>query len=334
MNVPKLSVIIPFYNASQFLRRSLDSVMKQTFKDIEVILVNDGSTDNSQDIAAEYLDSSLFVMLINIKRGGVSKARNIGLKRARGGWVAFMDADDWVEEDFYESYFKVVSSSVSCDIIFSGYIRELPLGDYRTLSLVPGYVEKKDLSKTIEYLNKTEALGWAWNKLFKRSIIEQQGIRFDPTVSLREDELFTLMYCRHVHSIQIISDSLYHYMINDNSLVHRKRNYIDYQRTSDLLYKEYSRYFDNEEFRKYYQQGYASGIFYALTTMYTGETKATKKQRLSFICKFLNFRSQLDIKSDIRYKANKWKNLLFKTVMSCGDVNAIDFILKFLVNRL
>ena len=67
-----------------------------------------------------------------------------------------MDADDWVEEDFYESYFKVVSSSVSCDIIFSGYIRELPLGDYRTLSLVPGYVEKKDLSKTIEYLNKTE----------------------------------------------------------------------------------------------------------------------------------------------------------------------------------
>lgn len=69
MNVPKLSVIIPFYNASQFLRRSLDSVMKQTFKDIEVILVNDGSTDNSQDIAAEYLDSSLFVMLINVKRG-------------------------------------------------------------------------------------------------------------------------------------------------------------------------------------------------------------------------------------------------------------------------
>lgn len=70
MNAPKLSVIIPFYNASRFLRRSLDSVMKQTFKDIEVILVNDGSTDNSQDIAAEYLDNSLFVLLINVKQGG------------------------------------------------------------------------------------------------------------------------------------------------------------------------------------------------------------------------------------------------------------------------
>ena len=84
MNVPKLSVIIPFYNASQFLRRSLDSVMKQTFKDIEVILVNDGSTDNSQDIAAEYLDSSLFVMLINIKR-----------EPGRSGWHLWMQMIGW-----------------------------------------------------------------------------------------------------------------------------------------------------------------------------------------------------------------------------------------------
>ena len=83
MNVPKLSVIIPFYNASQFLRRSLDSVMKQTFKDIEVILVNDGSTDNSQDIAAEYLDSSLFVVLINVKRN----ARRSSPALCRKGWI-------------------------------------------------------------------------------------------------------------------------------------------------------------------------------------------------------------------------------------------------------
>lgn len=241
-----------------------------------------------------------------------------------------MDADDWIEATLYESYFKEIKNEETCDIIFSGYIRELPSGNYKKLSLSPSYAHD-NLSITIEYLYKVEAFGWAWNKLFKRSIIELNQIYFDQTIQLREDELFTLNYCKYVNSIQIISASLYHYMMNYNSLVHKKRNYIDYQKVSDKLYKEYYRYFDNKRFQEKYQIDYASGIFYSLTTMYTGETLASKEQRLAFIKKFINAKKQLPYPYKIRYRANKYKNLLFRCLFLCDNICIIDIVLKLLI---
>lgn len=224
MDTPKLSIIVPFYNAAQYLHRSLDSIAKQTFNNFEVILVNDGSTDTSLEIASVYLQRLSF-KLINIKKtGGVSNARNAGLKIAKGEWIAFMDADDWIEPTFYETYFNAISQlQCTCDIIFTGFIREVSPGNYRKLSLNFLHVNKDNLSIAIEYLNKVGALGWAWNKLFKRSLIEQYQIRFNPTIQLREDELFTLNYCQHINSMLVIPTCLYHYMMNNDSLVHKKR---------------------------------------------------------------------------------------------------------------
>lgn len=330
MKKPQLSVIIPIHNAAPYLHRALKSIVNQTFKDFEVLLINDESTDESVEIASEYLKYP-FIKLINTNRGGVSRARNIGIKNATGEWVTFMDADDWIETSFYESYFnEIKKNEETCDIIFSGYIRELSSGNYKKISLSPSYVHD-NLSITIEYLYKVEAFGWAWNKLFKRSIIELNQIYFEPTIQLREDELFTLKYCKHVNSIQIISASLYHYMMNNNSLVHKKRNYIDYQRVSDQLYKEYHRYFDNKRFQEKYKIDYASGIFYSLTTIYTGETPASKEQRLAFIKKFIKARKQLAYPYKIRYRANKYKNLIFKCIFLCDNICIIDSVLKLLI---
>lgn len=243
-----------------------------------------------------------------------------------------MDADDYIEPTFYKAYFNAISQlQCTCDIIFTGYIRELPSGNYRKLSLNFLHVNKDNLSIAIEYLNKAEALGWAWNKLFKRSLIEQYQIRFNPTIQLREDELFTLNYCQHINSILVIPTCLYHYMMNSGSLVHKKRDYIDYQRVSDLLYTEYSRYFDNERFRESYQIMHAQGIFYSLTTIYTRETEATKEQRLALVKKFIAFRAQLKYPDKIRYKANKYKNMLFKAMLNSDNVYVIDLILKLLI---
>lgn len=105
MKKPQLSVIIPIHNAAPYLHRALKSIVNQTFKDFEVLLINDESTDESVEIASEYLKYP-FIKLINTNRGGVSRARNIGIKNATGEWVTFMDADDWIETSFYESYFK------------------------------------------------------------------------------------------------------------------------------------------------------------------------------------------------------------------------------------
>ena len=119
MSNPKISVIIPVYNAESTLRRCVDSVLAQTFTDFECLLINDGSKDKSGEICDEYARKDSRVKVFHKENGGVSSARNVGLDNARGEWVSFVDSDDWVEGDILESMYKTAllsgSSLVTCD---------------------------------------------------------------------------------------------------------------------------------------------------------------------------------------------------------------------------
>ena len=135
---PKISVIIPCYNVEKYLRECLDSVVNQTLKDIEIICVNDGSTDGTQKILEEYAQKDDRILLINKPNGGLSLARNTGMEKMRGEYVAFLDSDDWVDLDFYEKLYNAAKqngadSAIGCTVYFldeknivNGYITVTP----------------------------------------------------------------------------------------------------------------------------------------------------------------------------------------------------------------
>ena len=210
----KISVIIPVYNGEKYIQRCIDSVFNQTYSNVEIIVVNDGSTDNTENILKKYSD----IILINKKNEGVSMARNTGLSLATGDYVYFCDADDYLEKDAFEVLVKEYDEN---DLIrFGHYVVN---GDQKKKKTnADDVLAEVDLTfnneQLLEYLisNKTE--GHLWNYLFKLSVIKDNKILFDEELFYQEDVMFLLKYCLNIKNIKIISNPLYNYFVNENSV--------------------------------------------------------------------------------------------------------------------
>lgn len=209
MNVPLISVIIPVYNTEPYLRKCLDSVCGQTYTNLEIICVNDGSPDGSQAILEEYAARDARVKVLVQENAGLAAARNTGLSSAHGEWVTGVDSDDWIEPDTYESAIACADEGV--DIIHFGTWVE---DDSPQAHQVDngGYTEVKVAGKTAmtpEILAGTDV--YIWNKLFRRETLEKNGIRF-PDGYIYEDGAF--VYCMGCVSRNIygLRKNLYHYI--------------------------------------------------------------------------------------------------------------------------
>ena len=223
---PKISVIIPVYNAELYIKQCIESVTSQTFTDWELIVVDDESTDNTANILKEYSLSNKKIKTLFNKKGGVSKARNCGIDAALGDWIFFMDADDYLSPNHLQNY----SENLNYDIVFQGY---------KSVDAVSGVVlsEKEcgnleasgnTVMEIVEILWRKECFfGPTWNKIFNRYIIEHYNIRFNEKISIREDELFTFEYLQYVKSIKVLPFTGYNYRQTPNSLMRKK--YIDPQ---------------------------------------------------------------------------------------------------------
>ena len=237
----KLSIIIPVYNAEKYLNKCLDSIINQTYKDIEIILINDGSIDNSLKICKEYEEDSRIV-IIDKNNNGVSEARNDGLKRATGEYVTFVDADDWLDLNTCETIMNVLNNN-NYDLLLFPYIREynnksLPRNLFNSNVIVfSNYndVNNKIYKNLIGPLNEIddpvqmEILNSVWGKVYRRKIIK--NIRFvDYKTTIGEDLLFNIDSIKNVGNAIYISDIYYHYnktnqnsltKVNINNLLHR-----------------------------------------------------------------------------------------------------------------
>lgn len=226
---PKVSVIVPVYKAEKYLRRCLDSILGQTMSDFEVILIDDGSPDNSGEICDEYAAKDSRFRVIHKENGGASKARNIGLDIAKGKYVWFIDADDWIDGDALSK----LMSDLDADIIFFGFKRLFKDGKTSICQIQANSSEfKYNYIDIIEKLfNSDEAyMGYTWNKLFKREILESGKIRFNEDLIIKEDEVFCFEYLRHTKSISISHLTPYNYRILDSSISHNingKRNMLE-----------------------------------------------------------------------------------------------------------
>lgn len=198
----ELSIIIPVYNMEKYLEECLNSIFsnKNTDGEYEVICINDGSTDSSLDILNTLLEKYKDrLKVINIENAGVSNARNIGIKEAKGKYITFVDSDDWVSEDFIENIFKSITNNPECELfifntIFAGK-RE--------------YIHKEYIQDTI-YNTENHACC----KVFKSNIVKENNILFPINIKLGEDMVFTFKYIFYIEKYIHINSPIYYYRCN------------------------------------------------------------------------------------------------------------------------
>ena len=217
--MPKFSIIIPLYNAERYIGQCLDSIAEQSYPDFEVIIVDDGSTDNGALIAKMMTERDPRFVYYYKENGGVSSARNLGIDKAKGEWISFVDADDYINPDYLQTF---VDTNPKADITFFGETSFYP--NAKNTEKVPEtgyYACRKDVEKAIYYLScgpLGDVFGWTWDKFLRGSIIREHNVRFADNISFREDEVFAFEYCRYVTSLRIIGKKLYNYRILDSGL--------------------------------------------------------------------------------------------------------------------
>ena len=191
-----ISVIIPAYNAAGTIRRCIQSVLEQTYTEWEMIIVDDGSKDDTLGICQSYDDSRIRVL--HKENGGVSSARNMGLNFAQGDYIAFIDSDDFIGTD----YLQHLSYGLGADIVITGfYYGAVPEVSCFKLQLS----DKQKVSQELSKLINADQLCFPWGRLFKRSILEQYQIRFDEQMRFAEDNVFNWEFLCHAESIYIDS---------------------------------------------------------------------------------------------------------------------------------
>lgn len=238
--MPTLSIIIPVYNAEAYLDECLHSILTQSFPDYELILIDDGSNDNSGKICDKYANLNNSIRVLHLRNGGASAARNRGLDIASGKYVWFIDADDWIDKDFLNS----LNWDMMPDILFFGY-KNISKTSRETCQIQSYDITyRENFGDVIDSLftHRNQYFGFSWNKIFRRSIIENHNIRFRENLIIKEDEVFTLEYCKHISNISILSATPYNYRILQDSVSHsprKKRNMYELATFLDKEIKDY-----------------------------------------------------------------------------------------------
>lgn len=227
MNNPKISIIIPVYNVEQYLNQCILSILKQAYSNFELILVDDGSTDCSGKICDEYADKDYRIKVIHKTNAGVSAARNDGIDISSGSLVCFIDSDDWIEENYLN---VIVSEIEDFGILFFGSVWHYEDGCFRSMCFENKIFSDVEQGMLLLLKNdiQTNYFGFTWNKVFRKDIIDRYNIRFVEKLSISEDEIFTIEYCKYIKNMKIIDKPLYHYRWKKQGLTHKIKKRCDY----------------------------------------------------------------------------------------------------------
>jgi len=218
-----ISVIVPVYNTADFLPRTIESILTQTFRNLELILVDDGSTDSSGAICDEYAINDNRIVVLHQENKGVSAARNIGIDVAQGEWIGFVDSDDYIEPFMYE---KLLNTAIQNDVLISAgeLIRITPTSEEANyLEYSDDYIQSVKVSAILYLEHALHMLTkyWFCSSLFHISIFSgNDAVRFDEKLHFVEDWLFVTETALKVDFISVIPETLYTYVIRDGSAAH------------------------------------------------------------------------------------------------------------------
>ncbi|MEA5102522.1 glycosyltransferase family A protein [Pantoea sp. S18] len=218
---PLFSLIIPVYNSQKTIKRTLLSVLKQTFGSYEVIVVNDGSSDATSNILQEFSAYSQVTVIHQIN-AGVSAARNSGMQQASGEYVLFLDADDWVDDNFLMIFKQNLDAwpAESVDLMV-GNLNDNRVGKVSQA----GFFSHEDIPYVLGELEMSDNIGYLHNKCYRRQIIEELNLRFLEGISMSEDLLFNLKFFSCISNFLVTPGAAYHYEDVEGSLSKRKVQY-------------------------------------------------------------------------------------------------------------
>lgn len=243
--MPKISIIVPVYNVEKYLSNCINSILNQTFKDFELILINDGSTDNSLDICKYYKNIDNRIFIIDKENGDVSSARNVGLDIAKGEYIGFVDSDDYIHPQMYEILYNQIIKN-QADISMCEFKR---IYEFNKKELS----NKDILNQEIEILNNKEAVFKlaednsvvyvvVWNKLYKKNLFN--NIRFKEGI-IHEDQYIMHRLLYNIDKLVYVKEKLYFYLQRKESIMHSKLgiDQVDYL----LAYSDRIRFFDEKK---------------------------------------------------------------------------------------
>lgn len=203
--MPKVSIIVPVYNAERYICSCIDSITMQSMHDFELLLIDDGSTDESGRICDQYALKDSRIKVLHKRNGGVSSARNLGIDNAIGEYITFIDSDDWVEPNYLEDFFPVESY----DFITNYYI----VHGWQEWVSCPTSNSNYDSSTFTDFLSgDLHKMDNMCSRLFRKKVIDEHNIRFNTRISYSEDVLFVYTFILHASTIKTIGNPVYHYM--------------------------------------------------------------------------------------------------------------------------
>ncbi|MDE5413793.1 glycosyltransferase [Alkalihalobacterium chitinilyticum] len=209
----KVSVIVPVYNAEQFLSQCIKSLLNQTLQQCEFIFINDGSIDDSEKIIKEYKKKDSRIKLVNQENQGVSIARNTGIEIASGEYIGFVDADDYIESDMYKQMYTK-ANTCKCDAVITNFESEIE--GHKVITTYP-FPENQVLDRTfiedelLPFFLKSETLNTACNKIYFNKRINENHIRFPEKVALGEDGMFNMQFFCSASNVKYLNYTGYHY---------------------------------------------------------------------------------------------------------------------------
>lgn len=216
----KLSIVIPVYNAEEYVQRTLNSLERQTFRDFEVVVIDDGCTDHTIEVCESFLqESELNLRIFKNIRGGVSSARNYGVSKANGQYIAFLDSDDLLHPDCYRILIENIESS-DIDVVacaFDTFSDEEPTQECSTENYnTVVYSGGSSAAESMVSADKNMSVrGYVWNKVYKRALLEK--VKFDESLVICEDSVFSWEIVKNAKELQLIQLPLYHYRKRENS---------------------------------------------------------------------------------------------------------------------
>ena len=251
--MPKVSIIVPVYNAQETLRRCVDSILGQEYRDYELILADDGSTDSSPALCDEYAEKDSRVRVLHKENSGVSDTRNKALDAAQGDYVQFLDSDDWIAPEATRLLVRAMEDN-DCDMVIADFYRVIGSKVSRKGDIdAEGVLSREEFGDYMIQNPSDFYFGVVWNKLYRRDIIEKYHLRMDVTLSWCEDFIFNMEYELHCKRIYPLQVPVYYYVRTRGSLasqganpakvVQMKLNVIEYY--NDF----YKQVFDEEDYR-------------------------------------------------------------------------------------
>jgi glycosyltransferase involved in cell wall biosynthesis len=242
MPAPFFSIIIPVYNDEKNLPRCLDSVLSQISEDFELLLIDDGSTDNCPSICDKYADNDQRIRVWHKKNEGISKARQYGLDNASGEYIYFIDSDDWIESSFIADVIKNFKNDKT-DIIFMDFFKETAAGKKRNIIQKPSALDTETITRLVL---EGKLLSCPWNVIINRSFYTKTKVKFVEGINYGEDTLFILELLLNNPKAAYLDKAYYHHTYNHCSFTQRNKKQrfierVDFLKKIDFLLSKYNK---------------------------------------------------------------------------------------------